>query len=129
MYGKLAGQLKFPSVKGVPPGMLEFIRRSMSVAPEGRPQSADQVIKGLRRLEAEVEALNWAYVAPPPSTQWTEKTQAYETVALKSTAVNSLLVLLAVGTVILATLVWLIWGVRYQVVGILVGILLAAGGF
>src|SRR5204862_7997334 len=56
IVGKLAGQLTFPSIEGVPPVMLEFIRRFMTVAPEGRPQSADQAIKELRWLEAEMGA-------------------------------------------------------------------------
>ncbi len=122
IFGKLAGELAFPANKAVPAAMLSFIRRCMSVAPEDRPQSADEVIEELSKF---LDSDNYAF----PDISIITDYDVPESHLRKPTVSKSpRLTLLAVMAVILATLAWLKWGGRYQVLGIAAGFLFGISG-
>ena len=143
IFSILEGQVRFPLVKGVPVSILSLIRRSMSVAPEDRPQSADQVIQELSEfLEPQTEVLDstsFSVIADQKLHFSANAGQAASVAsvnydvsvpAMARSNVNPLPVTLgAIGIVVIALSIWLLWGVRYQLLGIVIGILLTAGGF
>ncbi|MEP6920339.1 MAG: serine/threonine-protein kinase [bacterium] len=116
---KFSGELDIPVDRPVPEALISFIKRSLSVAPEDRPQTAGTVIAELNQF------LNSVETYPSQSFQRPiEPTLKPAASLLRAPGATPLAIMLA----IVATLAWFTFGARYQVVGILVGVLYALCG-
>lgn len=121
VYAKFAGQVKFPTDRNLPESLVSFIRRSLSVKPEARPQSAESAIEELQKILNAYESV--PHPQPPPApvvdTVSDERGQPW---------LAALVAIAAVVLAILGTWIWFRWGTRYQVLGIVIGVLYALSG-
>ena len=114
MRRKFSGDITFPTDEVVPQSLIAAIRRALSPEAKDRQQSAEELIRELRDIltnNASAEEVRHTTPIEAPK----ENTHGMMTIVS---------VILAVG----GTIAWLSWGARYQVIGIIVGLLYALCG-
>jgi hypothetical protein len=109
---KLKGEVTFPPDTSIPQQVKTFVRRCLSTLPEDRPQSAAEVIAEVSKLLSRLKSSSDDIQPPPPPAIQRRK----------------LLVPVIVIAVIVSTLAWVRLGGRYQILGIITGVLYAASG-
>jgi predicted Ser/Thr protein kinase len=113
---KLRDKIVFPSA--LPQQVESFLRRCLSISPEDRPQSGEEVVAEIHRL---LRRLNGNIASPPPPV---------DTLTPSPSPVprRKFLVAITVIAGIVSTFAWVRFGGRYQILGIVTGALYVACG-